>query len=376
MLKLRHLLALAPVSLFVIIQACSDNGNPDTSVTTPPPSSGDDGGSNTNPPPGGDDGGMDGSVNNRNACVVTSKGTAGFLFKGRLLLPESAIDGELLIDGTGMILCADTSCTATPDAWSTDATTYQASLTAATKVTCTNAVISPGLINPHDHISFADVPPKANSERYEHRHDWRKGIEGHTKISTTPATGSNGANSTRVAELRFVMSGVTAGATAGGQDGLMRNVDSSPAQLEGARVKIVDSSTFPLNDSTVPTGWPNITCANYSTASARDTATTVTKYDGYLPHIAEGINPVANLEFQCQSDSAGDPTHFLLAKQTAVIHGVGLTASDIAKFQGTQTALIWSPRSNVTLYGNTAQVVAYDNLGVQIALGTDWLPSG
>src|SRR5262249_15556374 len=151
----------------------------------------------------------------------------------------------------------------------------------------------PGLINPHDHITFANVSPKPHTaggkvEHYEHRHDWRKALEGHTKISTTPATGSTAATSTKVAELRFVMSGVTAGATAGGETGLMRTLDDAPASLEGLRVKIVDSSTFPLNDSTPPAGWPAITCPNYSTAAARDTATTVGKYDGYLPHISEG----------------------------------------------------------------------------------------
>jgi hypothetical protein len=40
------------------------------------------------------------------------------------------------------------------------------------------------------------------------------------------------------------------------------------------------------------------------------------------------------------------------------------------------TGLVWSPRSNVRLYGDTAQVTTAARLGVQIALGTDWLPSG
>jgi hypothetical protein len=40
------------------------------------------------------------------------------------------------------------------------------------------------------------------------------------------------------------------------------------------------------------------------------------------------------------------------------------------------TSLIWSPRSNITLYGDTARVTEASRLGVRIALGTDWLPSG
>src|SRR5678816_200146 len=37
---------------------------------------------------------------------------------------------------------------------------------------------------------------------------------------------------------------------------------------------------------------------------------------------------------------------------------------------------IWSPRSNITLYGDTARVTEAARLGVEIALGTDWMPTG
>ena len=39
-------------------------------------------------------------------------------------------------------------------------------------------------------------------------------------------------------------------------------------------------------------------------------------------------------------------------------------------------SLIWSPRSNISLYGETAPVALMKRLGVNIALGTDWVPSG
>ena len=40
------------------------------------------------------------------------------------------------------------------------------------------------------------------------------------------------------------------------------------------------------------------------------------------------------------------------------------------------TGLIWSPRSNIRLYGNTAQATVADRMGVLISLGTDWTASG
>jgi cytosine/adenosine deaminase-related metal-dependent hydrolase len=41
-----------------------------------------------------------------------------------------------------------------------------------------------------------------------------------------------------------------------------------------------------------------------------------------------------------------------------------------------RASLIWSPRSNIDLYGHTAQVVLARQSGVRIALGSDWTYSG
>ena len=366
-MKLRPLFALVPFLAVLKLTACSsDNGDPAGGEGPPTV----DGGGDGHPIGPGDEGGSEaGPPGNHGNCSITKEGTAGVLITGRMLLPDAPLDGEVLIDGTGVIQCVAASCAATPP-FANDAK-YQPIYAAATQVTCKNAVISPGLINPHDHITFANTPPLPHgTERFEHRHDWRKGIRGHKKISTW---GTGGANAIHLAELRFVMSGTTAGASAGGADGLMRNVDGTAAQLEGVKVKIVNSDTFPLKDSTPPTPFPPASCAGYS--ASRDTAASITALDGFLPHIAEGVDDAAHLEFTCQTDEA-DPTHDLRAKQTAIIHGIGVDAADIAKLHPKQTGLIWSPRSNIDLYGNTAPVVEYDHLGVQIALGTDWLPSG
>jgi cytosine/adenosine deaminase-related metal-dependent hydrolase len=363
-----YLLAVPVLALLKLTAACGDNNNANDQTTT-----GQDGGAGKDGSIADTDGGdQDGGTFTPGSCTVVTKGTAGMVLQGRVLLPESAVDGEVFLDDKGNIACADTSCATTPT-YVTDATAYKNAYAAATVVKCTDAVISPGLINPHDHISFANTPPIPHgTERYEYRNQWRKALDGHTKLTTN---GTASTNSIRAAELRFVMSGATSTAGAGGAAGLLRNVDNNNiAQLEGAKMKLVDSDTFPLKDSTIPPGYPPVACAGWP--PARRTAASIVNLDGYLPHISEGIADVSHLEFTCQSDEVNDPTHDLLAKQTGIIHGIGVVAADIAKYRTTQTALVWSPRSNVDLYGNTASVALYDNLGVQIALGTDWLPSG
>ena len=38
--------------------------------------------------------------------------------------------------------------------------------------------------------------------------------------------------------------------------------------------------------------------------------------------------------------------------------------------------LVWSPLSNLLLYGDTTDVVAADQAGVEISISPDWGPSG
>lgn len=342
------------VPTLIAIAACGESADsPGAGAGVGP-----DGGRDAAPAENGGDG-ESGSVT-KGSCTVATAGDGGKVISGTLLLPETTLEGELFIDKNGVIRCAGQSCSNT------------AGYASATKIACTRAVISPGLINTHDHISYANNPPhKPTSERYEHRHDWRKGARNHTKISTGAKSVPNAVDA---AELRFVMSGVTAIAGAGGAAGLVRNVDGSPAQFEaGLTMKVVDSDTFPLDDSG-STAFPT-TCDGF-TGSKRTKASEIESLKGYLPHISEGIDDSAHAEFVCQSDSVGDPTHDLIKRQTAVVHGIAMKPSDVKKYRDDLAILIWSPRSNIDLYGNTAPIALYDNLGVPIALGTDWLPSG
>ena len=60
----------------------------------------------------------------------------------------------------------------------------------------------------------------------------------------------------------------------------------------------------------------------------------------------------------------------------AGIHAVGLEADDLTILQTHGGAMVWSPLSNLVLYGATAKITAATDAGVRIALGADWSPSG
>jgi len=284
-------------------------------------------------------------------CEVTS-GDGTTLIQGDILAPATIYrGGGVLVDGSGMITCVGCDCA------------DQAG--GATRVVCPDGVVSPGLINPHDHLTYIQNDPYTDTgERYEHRNDWRRGLNGHTEIS---ASGSASSDAKRWGELRFVMSGATSTIASGDVDGLLRNLDRNAQR--GLGQMPVDYDTFPLGDSNGTQlaegcGYPSI-----------NTNANIAGEDAYFPHVAEGINIFARNEFMCIADDVYGAED-LLEPQSAYIHSVGLTPMDYARMQDQGTTLVWSPRSNVTLYGDTAVVTAAAALGVRITLGTDWMPTG
>jgi large repetitive protein len=290
-------------------------------------------------------------------CEVTSVGAAQ-LIKGNILTPDTVfVGGQVAVDATGNITCVGCDCAQGGE----------------TTIVCPGATVSPGLINTHEHITFQQAEPYTDTgERYEHRHQWRLGLDGHTKITST---GSASGAKISFAEARYIMGGATSIVGSGGQAGLLRNLDQA-ANQEGLNHTAVDFETFPLGDSS---GTMRTTDCNYGgTTVTPESLATVKAFE---PHTAEGINLAANNEFKCESSDTYDTTtpglsENLLLPKTAMIHAIGLRPGDYGAMAGASTALIWSPRSNITLYGDTARVPMAARLGVEIALGTDWMPTG
>ncbi len=282
-------------------------------------------------------------------CDTEGEAGASLLIRGDILAPETVYrGGSVLIEG-GVIQCVGCDCGTPAEA---DAA-----------LTCADTVVSPGLINTHDHITFANNWPIGDGpDRYEHRHDWRKGLNGH---ATLPYDGGASPEEVLGAELRFVMGGATSTASAGSRSGLLRNLDSS-GDLEGLQIQPADTDTFPLGDSN---GDQESNSCDYGDPTSPNF---VAGLDAYLPHVAEGIDRYAQNEFACTSVDPLD----LLEPQTSLVHAVGVTADDVQAIADAKAKVIWSPRSNVVLYGQTAPVTLMDTLGVPLALGTDWIPSG
>ncbi|MCB9675204.1 MAG: amidohydrolase family protein [Alphaproteobacteria bacterium] len=267
-------------------------------------------------------------------------------------------DGELLfaLGDNGLIECVGCDCA------------VQAPTTTLT-LSCPDGVVSPGLINAHDHIRYNNFSPiDHGTERYDHRNDWRTGENGHTELNTFSDSSREGL---LMGEIRMLLGGATsiAGSISSvNAGGLMRNLDKAEYN-EGLGGWEVNYSTFPMGDS------DGTQAASGCTAYNIESPGFALSDRIYLPHIAEGINDFANNEFQCFWTTANGGED-LLEDNTSIIHGVGLLPADIAEVADAGAHLVWSPRSNISLYGETAHVRTYRAFGVPIALGTDWVPSG
>jgi len=315
------------------------------------------------PPDGGPDSGTDATVCPNplpdaapGGCSFAAGTGRALLLQGDVLAPSGELrNGQVLVAADGTIACAACDCAGTPG--------YDE----AARISCREGVISAGLVNAHDHITFTGLSPIPHGEeRYDHRHDWRKGERGHSKLSapSTPKAVSWG-------ELRMVMGGATSLFGSGGASGLVRNLDLAGTQQLGLQHKSARYSTFPLGDSggqLLASG-----CGYPKFESASDSA--IANAGAYVPHVSEGIDAEAHNEFVCLSQDSGGG-HDLVFPNTSIIHGIGLTAADFAAMASEHAGLVWSPRSNVDLYGFTAEVTLADRLGVRIALGTDWTASG
>jgi len=299
------------------------------------------------------------SISGSDACELTGSGSK-LLVRGDILTADKVIEnGSVLIGANGVIECVGCDCSAE----------------GAQVITCPNAVVSPALINAHEHIGYANARPDSwGAERFDHRNDWRKNKNGHTNHNGDPTSNN------LVGEMRMIMGGsVTLFGSVGGAgdlDGLMRNVDSSGLD-EGLNLgtnKNPVYDTFPLGDSSGKQIALGGGCSGYKPSNKAKSF--IADYGcPYGPHVAEGINSYALNELYCVSGQDKDGID-LFNEKAAFIHGVGATPEYISMMAEKGVKLIWSPRSNISLYGDTAQVTTYDRLGVTIGMGTDWIYSG
>jgi cytosine/adenosine deaminase-related metal-dependent hydrolase len=230
----------------------------------------------------------------------------------------------------------------------------------------TGDTIFPGLIELHNHLSYNAMPLWDVPAKYSNNGQWR-GIAEYTREITKPSqvlgqTPGAAQALVRYVECRAMLGGVSTSqgitlASAAGIEkyfkGLIRNVES-PLRMD------------------LPSAGTKI--ANPETGGAQvylDTNLSANKC--YLQHLSEGTDDTARGWFlRLRIDSNSWAVNDVLCG----IHCAALKSQDLQILADGGASMVWSPLSNYLLYGATADIVAAKAAGMNIALGSDWAPSG
>lgn len=277
-----------------------------------------------------------------------------YVLLGTLVTPSEVIDGGLLVEG-GRITAV----------WDEGDEPAEA---AGALTVATGGIILPGLIDLHNHVAYNFLPFWSAGRTFDDRYEWARASDYQAAVRD-PYKAAKDADlrdeMVKFGEVRALVGGTTsilgALSTAGGGI-LVRNIDQRTLGSDRIRTHVLRVQDFGCRSCT---------------EAEREAAFDALKADfdsGELAaiffHIAEGIDPELREEFHFLEEKG------LLRREVVVTHGTALAHEDFEKMADVEMALVWSPRSNIELYGTTTDVRTASDAGVRIALAPDWSPSG
>ena len=241
------------------------------------------------------------------------------------------------------------------------------------------AVLSPGFVNAHEHPAYSYAYPDADlNPEYAHRDEWRFGLAGKVQLpSPTPYYYVPGGDETRTAalvamELRHLLGGATTIAGSGGVPGVVRNVGLHERPGDVALYDFeADVSTFPFSYRALEDLAEECAGGPRRAFAPLDDDNLV--FAAYVAHVGEGRadNCAAKREVGRFLDRAQRDE-----RRYSMVHGIATTPADYGAMREHDLTLVWSPRSNLALYGETIDLETALAQQLRIALATDWSPSG
>ena len=265
------------------------------------------------------------------------------------------------------------------------------------------ALIFPGLINLHNHPTYNMLnlwaAPSSHiqnnlgrphgTEPYANRYQWnlmfgaaplefRRLVDKPNLLLTSPQGLNLYPEVGKYAEIKAMLGGETAfqGAPAdpATDNILIRNVDNFNFDRDRIESRVQPITSLPGGD-----------------LDSLLTRLRNGEVDAWITHLAEGVRDTERRDgdpTSSRSEFATLVSKGLLTDATVIVHGNGLEPEDFAAMRtapsirldgngdGLGAKLVWSPLSNLLLYGQTALIYPALSSGLTISLGTDWSPSG
>ena len=281
---------------------------------------------------------------------------APLVVRGQLVTFDETLgviaDGALYVDRDGVIAAVGRAGDPVPAGFSGDSVNV---------VDVGDAVVYPGLIDLHNHIAYNCLPlwiAPGRDEPWTARYEWPKDPDYLPSI-TLPVNALcrvAGKAVLKYVETKAVVGGVTA----------IQGSSKVGRPFEGWMVRNVEYETF-------RTGRVGVRQAVFALEGEEEFARTrasLAAGDAFVYHLAEGTDPALVSEYSALE--AGE----VLAPRFVGIHCTALGDPEYSTWAPRGGSVVWSPFSNLWLYGATTDVAAARARGMRICLGADWSPSG
>ena len=279
------------------------------------------------------------------------------LLSGTVLAPSGPLEGEVLVEGN-LITCVASSCSGQPGA-------------AGATIIMTNGIILPGLIDSHNHglYNIFDESDWTPLQFYTNHNQWPAETRYQQMVDAKQYLGHEGGSPVdyrcemdKYAEIKALIAGTTSFLLAPGAVSLscyasvVRTIDTAQNDLPADKIQ----TSVAIPDNTTAQS----VCNNFASGTT----------NAYVVHVAEGTDQTARNEFTTLASRAGG---CLLSPKTTIVHGTALGSTEFATMAAHNMKLVWSPKSNMFLYNDTARIDLAIQAGVStIALAPDWSLGG
>ncbi len=284
------------------------------------------------------------------------------LLRGTIVTPAGPLEGEVLVDGN-LITCVAASCAG--EAGADGATILE-----------TNGYVLPGLIDLHNHVLFNifDEDDWAPTQTYSNHNQWSANADYELVVDAKQELNGEG-NDTydlgcemlKYGEMKALIAGTTS----------MQGSPGTAKSCFGSMIRSIDTETdLPVDHVQTATIFPSSDAADGVCTNFGDGDT-----ESYIIHVGEGVDESARSEWD-DLEVIGTSDGCLIAEQTTIVHGTAFTSAEIDAMSGADMGLVWSPKSNIFLYGagtdtsQTTDIPAMLAAGINVSIGPDWSLGG
>jgi hypothetical protein len=228
----------------------------------------------------------------------------------------------------------------------------------------TQGTIYPGLLDLHNHLTYNVLSlwqvPRAFKNRSQWQRDDRYRSSVPVPLDVLVRDAETAKAIVRYVEVKALIGGTTSaqgmrsrhGGTLRLYSGLVRNFeDSDDARLPAASGRILNLD--PSREGQVE-----------QFRSGLDS------FPAYFYHLSEGIDDGSRRFYSDLFDND------LLQDSLVAIHALALRRGDLRTLKDRKCKVVWSPMSNILLYGKTLDPRWLADLKVPFSLGCDWSPTG